>query len=145
MTLKNVKYLCALLIIFWSTIPTVLAEKLVVISSPDNVASLDIDDVARIFLGKVTQYPNGEKVEPLDLNPDDPSYAEFSRVVLKKNVSQLRAYWAKQVFTGKGRPPKVIANTDDLQDLVASDAQYLSYLDSSDITHNVRWVIELQN
>lgn len=119
------------------------ASDLVVITAKDNAHSLDIKDVSRIFLGKITQYPNGEKVTPLDINPSDPSYEQFARVVLKKNPSQLRAYWAKRVFTGKGKPPKIIATTDELLSLVSSDKQYLSYTDKNNNQFDVRWVIEV--
>jgi hypothetical protein len=120
------------------------AGQLVIITATDNTENIKLEDVTRIFLGKVTSFPSGEIVVPLNIDPSDPSYAEFARVVLKKTESQLRAYWAKQVFTGKRRPPRVISTTEELLALVASDGQYLSYIDKDDITHDVRWVIEVE-
>lgn len=121
-----------------------VADNLVIISSPENVEQLNLDDVARIFLGKVTQYPSGETVEPIDIDPTHPSYERFAQIVLNKSPSQLRAYWAKQIFTGKGRPPQVVASARDLQDIVASDSRYLSYINSEDIENDLRWIIELE-
>ena len=120
------------------------AEDLVVITANDNVEQLDVDDVARIFLGKVTKFPSGEEVVPLNLDPADPSFAEFARIVLKKTPAQLKAYWAKRVFTGKGQPPRSITSNEELRELVSSDKRYLSYLDKNNVDHTVRWVIVLK-
>jgi hypothetical protein len=121
-----------------------MASELVIITSPDNAEEIKIEDVARIFLGKVTRFPSGDVVVPLNIHRSDPSYVEFARVVLRKNLSQLRAYWAKQVFTGKGRPPRTISTTEDLLWLVSKDRRYLSYLDRNNVNHTVRWLIEVE-
>jgi len=123
--------------------PVFAENGLVIITAKDNTETLSIDNVARIFLGKVTKYPSGEKVIPLNMDPMDPNYEEFARVVLKKSVSQVRAYWAKKTFTGKGVPPRVIRTTKELKKLVAEDKKYLSYIDKNNIDHTVRWAIEL--
>ena len=120
------------------------AGELVIVTSADNTEKLKLEDVARIFLGKVTRYPSGEVVEPLNMDPSDPSFAEFARIVLKKTPSQLKAYWAKRIFTGKGKPPRSISSTEELRALVASNKRYLSYLDKNNVDHTVRWVIELK-
>ena len=120
------------------------AGDLVIVTSADNVEDLQLEDVARIFLGKVTRYPSGEVVEPLNLDPDDPSYAEFARKVLNKTPAQLKAYWAKRIFTGKGKPPRTITSSEELRALVSSDKRYLSYLDKNNVDHTVRWVIVLK-
>ena len=120
------------------------AEELVVVTAADNVEELQLEDVARIFLGKVTRYPSGEEVVPLNMDPADPSFAEFARKVLKKTPSQLKAYWAKRIFTGKGKPPRSISSVEELRALVASDKRYLSYLDKNNVDHTVRWVIVLK-
>ena len=122
----------------------VRAGDLVVVTANENIDQLSLDDVARIFLGKVTRYPNGEEVVPLNLDPADPSYADFARLVLRKTPSQLKAYWAKRVFTGKGKPPRTVSSVQDLLDLVASDKRYLTYLDKNNVNHSVRLVLELK-
>lgn len=122
----------------------VRAQELVVVTAVDNTEQLNLDDIARIFLGKVTRYPSGEEVEPLNMDPSDPSFAKFARVVLNKTPSQLKAYWAKRIFTGKGKPPRSVSNVAELRALVASNKRYLTYLDKNNVDHTVRWVIELK-
>ncbi len=121
-----------------------LAADLVIVTSTENVENFDIEDVARIYLGKVNQFPSGATVIPLDIDPMDPSFAVFAREVLKKNPSQLRAYWAKRVFTGRGKPPQIIRTSEELRALVSSDKRYLAYLVKSQADSTVRAVIELE-
>ena len=122
----------------------VKGSDLVIITATDNVEELQLEDIARIYLGKVNRYPSGAEVVPLDLDPSDPSYARFARLVLKKTPAQLKAYWAKRIFTGKGKPPRSLQNREELRALVASHKRYLSYIDSGQADNSVRWVIELQ-
>lgn len=142
--MKIYSKIAATLILIMTWIHPAQAEELVVVTAVSNNEQLKLEDVARIFLGKVTRYPSGETVEPLNMDPSDPSFAQFARVVLNKSTAQLKAYWAKRIFTGKGKPPRNIASTEELRALVASDKRYLSYLDRNDIDHTVRWVIELK-
>ncbi len=120
------------------------SSDLVIITATDNVEQLQLEDIARIYLGKVNRYPSGAVVVPLDLDPSDPAYVRFARLVLNKTPAQLQAYWAKRIFTGKGKPPRSLRNRDELRSLVASHKRYLSYIDSADADNSVRWVIELQ-
>lgn len=132
------------LALFWNLLNVAAAEELIIVTAKDNVEELRLEDVSRIFLGKVTRFPSGEEVVPLDLDPADPSYAEFANEVLNKTPAQLKAYWAKRIFTGKGRPPRAIDTSEELLELVASDKRYLSYLDRNNVDHTVRWVIVLK-
>lgn len=117
------------------------AGDLVIVVNPENKQTLKIDDVARIYLGKKTYFPDGNKAIPLDLDPKDPLYEEFVAKVLKKSPRQLRAYWAKRIFTGKGRPPKSVSQQPDLRDVIASDKAFVGYLGQTHVDNTVRTVI----
>ena len=142
--MKKIFKITITLALSWNLLNIAAAEELVIVTAQDNVEELRLEDVARIFLGKVTRYPSGEEVVPLDLDPADPSYAEFARKVLRKTPAQLKAYWAKRIFTGKGKPPRAIASSEELLELVSSDKRYLSYIDRNNVDHTVRWVIVLK-
>jgi len=118
----------------------VLAEDVVVIVNPNIKGSMSRHEVAQIFLGKSTQFPSGEMAKPLDIDPADPNYERFAREVLRKSPEQLRAYWAKQVFTGRGSPPEAGKNDEVLRALVAEDRRYLSYISDDKKDASVRVV-----
>ena len=141
----NTKVILAITLALAFTWPNLARSgDLVIITANDNVEELQLEDIARIYLGKVSRFPSGAEVVPLDLDPSDPSYVRFARLVLKKTPAQLKAYWAKRIFTGKGKPPRTLQNREELRALVASHRRYLSYIDSEDADNSVRWVIELQ-
>lgn len=85
---------------------TVTAGSYVVIVNPSNpVSSLSRSTAARMFLKKSKKWDDGRTVQPVDLFSSSSTRASFSRGVLKKSVSAVKAYWQKQVFTGRGVPP----------------------------------------
>ena len=119
----------------------VVSEEIVIIVSPDNTESLEIEDVARIYLGKRSRFPGGGNVIPLDINPGDPAYGAFALRVLKKTPTQLRAYWAKRIFTGKGKPPRVVTNAQEMLQLVQGNSQFLGYAGREHLNDSVRQIL----
>ena len=122
---------------------SVSAEQLVIIVHASNQQSIDLEDIARIYLGKHHQFPNGDIAIPLDLPTDDPLYRAFSQTILKKSPSQLRAYWAKRIFTGRGKPPKSVLNREKSKNLVSEDRNYISYTDAKNADQSVHRIISI--
>lgn len=87
---------------------TALADaEVVVIGSPDiDVAALSEKTVRNLYLGKTVQLDNGTRVEVIDLPSGNAVRDEFYVKVIGKDPTQIRAYWAKRIFTGKGSPPE---------------------------------------
>lgn len=78
----------------------------VVIGSPDiEVPSLSDKTVRNLYLGKTVQLDNGVRVEVIDLPSGNSVRGEFYDKVVGKDTTQVKAYWAKRIFTGKGSPP----------------------------------------
>ena len=44
----------------------------------------------------------------------------FNKSLLGKSGRQFKAYWAKQIFTGKGAPPKAVG-VNEMLELVANN------------------------
>ncbi len=119
--------------------PIALAE-VVVIVNPANSSALDDESVKRIFLGKEKKFPDGGIATPINQKGDANSRNQFDEQVLERNSSQISAYWSKLVFTGKGTPPKEVANDAAAIAAVASDPAAISYVDSNAVTDAVKVV-----
>ena len=65
---------------------------------------------------------------------------EFNKKALGKSSSQLKAYWSKLIFTGKGTPPDAIGNVEDVIAKVASDPSAIAYIDAGSVTGTVKVV-----
>lgn len=117
------------------------AEVVVVVSSKSNITHLTAEQTTKIFLGKVVTFPNGVTALPLDQPEGSPIRDEFYAKVVRKNASQLTAYWAKIIFTGDGRPPNTLADNLSVRKAVAASPNAIGYIDKSVVNRSVRVVL----
>ena len=99
-----------------------------VIVHPSNGAALDQDAIQRIFLGKTRAFPGGGEAVAISANEGSPEELEFTEKVLSKNPKQLKAYWAKMVFTGKGTPPRQVDSTAELVKLISANPNLIGFI-----------------
>jgi ABC-type phosphate transport system substrate-binding protein len=109
-----------------------------VIVNPSNSASLSESDISRLFLGKLKTFENGEKVKLVNLKFGNATRNEFETNVLKKSSSQVKAYWSKLMFSGKGKPPKEFGTDKDILAFVADNAGAIAYVDSASVDASVK-------
>jgi hypothetical protein len=86
-----------------------------IIAHPSINETVSLDDLNRIFLGKAKALSSGHKIIPLNLVEGNATRKEFNNKVLRKTDSQLKAYWSKLIFTGKGQPPKELASVNEIK------------------------------
>ena len=135
--MKLFKQIVLLGLLFW--VPLSFAE-LSVIVHKSNTDEMSADHLKMIFLGKLKGFPTAGKAVPLDLPEGNAVRASFLKNVAKKSQAQFTAYWAKLMFTGKGVPPKVVDTEADMIALVAKNPSIVGYVDSANVTADVRVV-----
>lgn len=118
------------------------AADVVVIVNPANNAVVTQDDVGRLFLGKKSSFADGVSATPFYLALGHAARDEFDKKALGKSPSQLKAYWSKLIFTGKGTPPDALGSVDDILARVASDPSAIAYVDASNVTDKVKVVLK---
>ncbi len=111
-----------------------------VIVHPSNASNLGQAEISRIFLGKMKSYPGGGPAVPINLAEGSGPRGEFEKAVLKKSASQIKAYWSKLVFTGKGTPPKEVANDAEVINLIKSNPNLIGYVSDTAVTGDVKVV-----
>ncbi|MFQ3249553.1 phosphate ABC transporter substrate-binding protein [Glaciecola sp.] len=116
-----------------------LAE-LVVVVNPANTNALDSKTVQRIFLGKDKKFADGNETIAVNQGADTQIRQDFDQAVLGRSSSQVSAYWSKLVFTGKGIPPKEVANDAEVIDLVSKNLSVIGYVDKASVTDAVKIV-----
>ncbi|WP_438865483.1 phosphate ABC transporter substrate-binding protein [Neptunicella sp.] len=112
-----------------------------VIVNPANGATISQDEVTKLFLGKDKSFSNGESAVPINQQGD--LSEEFNTKVLNKSGSQIKAYWSKLVFTGKGTPPKEVNSDDEVKKLVAANPNIIGYIDAAKVDASVKVVLTL--
>lgn len=114
-----------------------------VIVHPGNQADLEKDDIARLFLGKQHSFADGSVAIPVDQTEGSEIRDQFYLELVKKNASQLKSWWARLIFTGKGSPPRTVGNDDNVMRLVGSNPNMIGYVDSEKVDKSVRVVLTL--
>ncbi len=117
------------------------ADVVVIVSAKSPITSLSADQVSKIFLGKSSTFPNHKPAYPIDQQLGSPVRDEFYEKVVHKDASQLAAYWAKIIFTGEGRPPKLIVGDKAVVKTIADNPDAIGYIDSSALNHSVKAVL----
>ncbi len=116
---------------------SVVAEVAVVVH-PSNSVTLNPEAIAQIYLGRSKSFPDGKAALPLGQAESSKTTEQFNQKVLNKSGSQIKAYWSKLVFTGKGTPPKEINSDAEMLDLVSQNPSVIGYVDKASVTDKVK-------
>jgi len=111
-----------------------------VIVHPSNASNIDAKAIKKIFTGKAKSFSSGDKAVPITQADSSAVTGEFNSKVIKKSSSQLKAYWSKLVFTGKGTPPKSVANDQEVIDLVAKNPNMIGFVSKGSAGGSVKVV-----
>ncbi|TPH12505.1 phosphate ABC transporter substrate-binding protein [Litorilituus lipolyticus] len=111
-----------------------------VIINPSNNSDLSKSDISKIFLGKSKTFTNGESVKAINLKSSSAVRDSFQQQVLGKSKSQVKAYWSKLIFTGKGKPLKELSSEEDVISFIASNPNAIGYVDRSKVNDSVKVV-----
>ncbi|WP_228612908.1 phosphate ABC transporter substrate-binding protein [Alkalimonas sp.] len=120
-----------------------VAEPLAVIVHPTNVAELSAEDVSRLYLGRGRTFSDGNSAIPINLAEGMPGRERFDERALNRSSAQLKAYWSKLVFTGKGTPPQEVDSFDEMLKLVATNPSIVGYVPAAAVDERVRVVLQL--
>lgn len=116
------------------------AEVLVVISAESPFTRLTSSDLKDVYLGRRSLTVNGLQVVPLDLTEGAATRSEFYARYTGQTPAQIKAHWARQIFTGRGQPPTALANSRAVVERLVSDTNTLGYIDSSFLDERLRVV-----
>jgi ABC-type phosphate transport system substrate-binding protein len=117
------------------------AELVVVVSSKSQITTLSTIQIMDIFLGKRTQFPDGSSAIPIDQAEGTAARDEFYARLADMSSAQVKAFWARIIFTGRGQPPKTVATGLDAKKLLIADPNTIGYIDRSLVDSSVRVVL----
>ncbi len=92
----------------------------IIVNPTVEIAELQRDDLARIYLGKKTLWDSGARIQPSLLNENSSATKQFLETGLRKTVRQYRAYWKRLLFSGGGVAPRTFRSSTQVVDFVAS-------------------------
>lgn len=111
-----------------------------VIVNLNNGSTVNAGELAKIYLGKQKKFSDGASVLAVNLKEGVGVRDDFDSTIVGKSSSQLKSYWSKLVFTGKGTPPKEVSSDAEMIQLISSNPNLIGYVDSASVTDTVRVV-----
>jgi ABC-type phosphate transport system substrate-binding protein len=117
------------------------ADVVAVVSSKSPITSLSKSQVIDIFLGKRSRFPDGTSAVPIDQAEGSEARDEFYSRFAAMSAAQLKAFWSKIIFTGRGQPPTAVGTGLDAKKLVVANPNAIGYIDQSLVDSSLRVVL----
>jgi len=121
-----------------------LAELVVVVNARNGVAAMTRNEVINIFFGRNRLFFNGVEALPVDLEDAHPNRAQFYKLLVGKDVSEINAYWSRQVFTGRMQAPLRFSSTEEVIKWIAANPGGIGFVELPRADARVRVVYELK-
>ena len=113
------------------------AGAVVVAGASSPLTAADSGDMVKVFLGKKKAL-GGVNVVPVDQAEGTGARTYFYSNVIKKSEAQLKSYWSRLIFTGKGQAPHVVGGNADVKGMVSANPNLLGYIDESAVDASVK-------
>jgi hypothetical protein len=111
----------------------------VVIVHPSNqFDALSRSKLSFLFLRKVSRWPWGAEVEPVDLGPGQPARLEFTRQVLRTTERDLDQYWIDQTTTRGVSRPVLVPGVAEAKSIVATRPGAIAYIPTAELDRTVK-------
>ncbi|MBI4819979.1 MAG: hypothetical protein HY791_27135 [Deltaproteobacteria bacterium] len=99
---------------------------------PENPATKVTRSVlADAFLKKVTRWPDGELIRPVDLHVESPVRLRFDEQVIGKSIAAVKSYWQQQIFSGRDVPPPELNSEVAVVEYVRTHRGALGYVSAA--------------
>jgi len=117
---------------------TAKAEGLLIIANPSvNVATLSLSQIAAIYLLRITTWPDGSHVVPVNREAASRTREEFTSAVLQQDNPSLAAYWNEMHFMGR-QPPAVQESEQAMVAFIQNVPGSIGYISASVAPPNVK-------
>lgn len=116
-------------------------QLVVVISQNSAIEQLSREDISALYLGNLAPHAFARNLKVLDLE-DGAARDTFYSHMLGRSRNQVRAYWSRMVFTGKGKPPRAL-DTAAIIEALQNDPTLIAYLPGDQRPEHLRPLLNL--
>lgn len=125
----------------WGAAPAAAQTGFVVIVNESNpLQDLSRQQLADIFMRRMTTWPGGGSIHPVDLPAVSETRDAFSRAVHGRPAAAVASYWGQQVFAGRAVPPPQRPTDRAVVEFVRGDAASIGYVAPGSATVGVKTV-----
>lgn len=109
-----------------------------IVVHPAMAETITKDDIARLYTGRSTV------LQPVQLKDSDSKRALFDEKAVGRSSSQLKAYWSKLLFTGKGTPPPELNSDAAVIDFIKNNEYGIGYIDAASVNDQVKVLMTIE-
>lgn len=126
-------------------IATAADDIVVIVNQNIGVNKLSREEVIDIFLGRNRHLTSGVTALPLDLPSTSLERGQFYSRLTGKSMSEINAYWARLIFSGRASPPSLAHSQEEAMQMVADNRSAVGYVARSKVTPSVKIIFELNS
>lgn len=138
--MKLFKQCLAALIIFLPL--QVMAEVVVVVGKDSPISSLSESQLRQLYLEGSARI-GGISVKALDLPEDNRARKDFYQEAVGKTPAQMKSYWARMIFTGRGAPPRMVSGNRAMQVMLENNPELIGYLPGDQVSSGLKVLYRL--
>lgn len=116
---------------------------LVVVHEDVQVEQLSEAELAMIFTTRRREWPNGDRIIPLNLAARDPLRVAFDEAVLHMSPEEVARYWIDRRVRGGNRPPKQVPSEKLMAKVVSKLSATIGYVSADARLSGVRVVAKV--
>jgi len=111
----------------------------VVINDANTTSSINKQGLATCFMKQANTWISGHPVVPVDQPASSEIRQVFSREIHGRNVSAVKSYWQREIFSGRGVPPAERASDQEVLAFVRANPGAVGYVSAdADVGAGVR-------
>ena len=118
------------------------ADLVVVVNVRSGVAAMTRNEIINIFFGRTRQFFNGIEAQPVDLAGAHPDRVRFYQALVGKELSEVNAYWSRQLFSGGAQQPVRVGSSEEVIKWVTSHPGGIGFIEQSKADARMRVVHE---
>lgn len=121
---------------------TCIAEEIAIITNISNTTShISHTAAINIFMGRFRQFSDGTKAKAID---NASIKNDFYTQLVNKSPAEIKAYWARLIFSGRTYPPTNGGDTNKVINLVMQEKQAITYIPLNQVNNNVKVLLILK-
>jgi ABC-type phosphate transport system substrate-binding protein len=98
-------------------------------------------EAINIFMGRYRRFSDGSKAIPID---NGSIKNMFYMQLVNKSPSEIKAYWATLIFSGRTQPPKDLEDTNHVINAVKQEPQAIAYIPANQVNNKVKVLLILR-
>jgi ABC-type phosphate transport system substrate-binding protein len=100
----------------------------VVVNSSNDTTSVTKQQLSRCFMKQTATWITGQTIAPVDQAASARVREKFSADVLGRDVSAVKSYWQRQIFSGRSVPPPEKASDAEVLAFVRANPGAVGYV-----------------